>query len=297
MVSLYRILIVLFIASTLLGVSLAGAQPSVGELEVQRDREETLRKNKAQEADDEVGNERENWYDDEARQRFFASASLGVDYSRGDYGEPKDTTFIAVPVAIKLEWDPITFRTSIPFLYKDGVDDVIPGIGGGDDGASTSTSSGIGDVVTSLMYTYYSGTKFVPIVDVIVKVKIPTGSESNGFSTGKTDVTLQLETTEVFGPFSIFGGAGYRFKGGGPYDDIIVAGGGMAFRFSKGFSAGVAYDYREAATSASDDVQEASLFMTLRMSKRARLGPYAVVGFSDASPDYGGGLTLTVDVW
>jgi hypothetical protein len=261
------------------------------ELERQRDREE------AEFRREEPVYEDEGEYEDEDRQRFFASASIGIDYSRGDYGEPDDTDFLSVPVGIMLEYEPITFRASVPFLYKDGVDDVILGIGGAGDDAATSTEAGIGDVVTSLAYTYYPDREYVPTVDLITKVKIPTASKSKGLGTGHTDVTLQTEITETIGPVSVFGGVGYRFKGGSRYDDIVVAGAGASLRFARSFSAGVAYDFREAATSATDDSHEIVPFMSIRMSERFRLGPYAVFGLSDGSPDYGGGLTLTVDVW
>jgi len=283
-----RIVFITIASVAITAAAPAFAQPRAGELELERDREETLH-------EEERAHEDDAEYDD--RQRFFASASIGVDYSRGDYGEPDDTDFLSVPVAIKLEWEPITFRASISFLYKDGVDDVIPGIGGAGEDAATSTEAGVGDVVTSLAYTYYPDRKFVPIVDLITKVKIPTASEGKGLGTGKTDVTLQAEFTEVFGPFSIFGGGGYRFKGGSQYDDIIVAGGGFGLRFSRSFSAGVAYDFREAATGSADDVHELVPYMTIRLSERTRLGPYGIIGLSDGSPDYGGGLTLTADIW
>jgi len=271
----------------LFGSSVSIAQQTTGELERQRDREEVAYDEQELQYEDEIP------YDDEKRKRFYASTSIGIDYSRGDYGEPVDTDFLSVAAAIKLEWEPITFRASIPFLYKNGLKDVIPGIGGSGDSATTSTETGIGDIVTSLAYTYYPKRKYVPLVDLITKVKIPTASKSRGLGTGKTDVTLQLEIAEVFGPVSLFGVAGYRFKGGSQYNDIIVAGGGVGLRFSRAFGAGIAYDFREAATSSSDDVHEVSPYMTIRMGKRFRLGPYAVIGLSDGAPDYGGGITLT----
>ena len=262
-------------------------------LEPERDREETAHAEAEREPLEEPSAESDA--EPAAPQRFFAAASLGFDFSHGDYGEPKSTDFLAISAALKLEYEPITFRVSVPFLYKDGVEDVIPGVGSSGDSASTGEEAGIGNMITSLAYTWYPTRDYVPIVDLITKVKIPTASKSRGLGTGRADVTLQMELTEVLGPVALFGGVGYRFKGGGRFDDVIVAGGGVGYRFARSFSAGVAYDFREAATSSASNVNEIVPYLSIRVG-RARLGPYSVFGLTNGSPDWGVGTNLTVEI-
>jgi len=237
---------------------------------------------------------------EEVQRRLYATLGFGLDFSRGDYGEPDTTNSGSIPATLKLEWEPITFRISVPFLAINGSDNVIGGTDGpiSSDGGDAPTGSrsfryGIGDVVTSLTYTYYPSAPGVPIFDFITKVKIPTASSTLG--TGKTDVTLQLEAYKGFGRASVFGGFGYRFKGGGSYEDILLASGGVGFRVAGGIQAGLAYDWRESALRTGGSSHELSPYMSFRIGEHVRFGPYAVIGLSEQAPDWGVGTSLSYE--
>ncbi len=226
--------------------------------------------------------------DEPARRRFYASVGVGFDFSQGDFGSKEPTNTLATPASLKLEWEPVALRVSIPFLLINGSDDVLGTTEGptsnGGQVLGESYRYGIGDVTTSLTYTYYPTRKWVPLVDLRVKVKIPTAAEDLG--TRKTDTTLQFELTERFGVLSVFGGMGYRFKGG-RYDDILLASTGVSVRIMKTLSAGLAFDWRQASIKGVDDAIELSPSLLIKLNKHARFGPYGVVGLSDGAPDWG----------
>lgn len=232
---------------------------------------------------------------DDERRRFYGSAGIGADFSRGDYGEPEDTDILSLSAFLKLEYEPITAKVLVPFVVIDGSDGVVVGEGGQGDAGGTDRRYGIGDVVASLAYTWFPERDYVPIVDVTTKVKIPTASESKGIGTGKLDVTFQLDVTEMVGPVSFFGGGGYRIKGGGQYDDIWLASAGASVRVARPASLGIAYDYRQASTSSAGDSHELAPFASFRLGDHFRVGPYGVIGLSENSPDWGVGTTFTVD--
>lgn len=230
------------------------------------------------------------------QRRFYASMGLGFDFSRGDYGAPDATNSLSVPVSLKLEWEPVALRISLPFLLINGSKGVL----GATDGPTPSSGGGtvlgqdfrygLGDVATSLTYTYYPTQQWVPLVDLRVKVKIPTAASDLG--TQKTDTTLQFDLTERFGPLSVFGGFGYRFKGG-RYHDILLGSVGFSYRMIKTLSGSLAFDWRESSINGVDDSMELTPSLSIRINKHARFGPYGVIGFSDSSPDWGVGATST----
>lgn len=229
------------------------------------------------------------------RRRFYVSAGLSVGYDTGDFGEDDTTDTYSSSLYVKLEYEPITLKVTVPYVVVDGPESVVVGEGPTpDDETDSSLRHGIGDVVTTLTYTYFPERKYVPFVDVFTKVKIPSASTKDSIGTGHTDVTFGLEVTEVLGPVSVFGSGGYRLKTGGEFNDIWLASAGTSVRLGKLASVGVAYDFRQASTDGGGDSHELAPFASFRLSDRWRFGPYGVFGLSTNSPDWGVGSTFTV---
>ena len=59
-------------------------------------------------------------------------------------------------------------------------------------------------------------------------------------------------------------------------------------------SIGLSYDWLESMTREAEDAHEIVPFLTLRLDERWSMGPYAVIGLSDGSPDYGVGLSISL---
>lgn len=241
----------------------------------------------------------------EEPRRFFASAGVGFDYSTGDYGESVTTDVYSPSLSLKLEYEPalpwqlelpLTLRVLVPYVVIDGPDDVLPGEGATNPfDEPASRRHGIGDIITSLTYTYYPRQKFVPIVDVITKFKIPSASTSRSIGTGHLDVTFGLEIFEQFGPVGVFGGGSYRIKGGGDYHDIWLASVGAQVSLGRSVALGAAYDYRQASTDGVGDSHELAPYASLRLTDHLRFSPYGVIGLSTNAPAWGLGGTFIVN--
>lgn len=230
------------------------------------------------------------------QRRFFASMGMGFDFNRGDYGETETTTVGSVPVYLKLEWSPVTWRVSIPFVLVDGYVDVIrdrdgavPTTGSFDE---TSTEYGIGDTVTSLSYSWYPPLRWLPIIDLTGGVKIPTAG--NKLGTGKVDATGSIDVWQMLGPVSVFGGFGYRYKGGKQYQNILIANSGVAWRMTDWINGGLTYQWRESSVGRGD-AHDISPYLSIRTGVHTRFGPYAIVGLSQNAPDWGIGGTFTYE--
>ncbi len=233
----------------------------------------------------------ETFEESEGYDGFHLSAGIGVDFNSGDYGEDDRTDIYSSSVFVKLEYEPITVKVLVPYVVVDGP--AIPGEGATSTQADSGVRHGIGDVVTTVTYTYWPEREYVPIVDVSTKVKIPSASSSDDIGTGHTDVTFGVEVTEVVDRVSVFGSAAYRIKTGSEFNDIWLVSVGTSLRLGRLASVGVAYDFREGSTDSSGESHEIAPFASFRLSDHWRFGPYGIFGLSTNSPDWGLGSTFT----
>lgn len=219
--------------------------------------------------------------------------STGFDYSTGDYGSTSDTEIWYVPVTGKLSMGNWSAKLTVPWIRIKGPG-VVVGDGDSDGGAAgaVTTESGLGDVVGSLTYTVDMPEK--TYLDLTAKVKYPTADEKKGLGTGQFDYTAMAEVTKDFADNYVFVGGGYKFVGDNRslnLDNVWLASFGGGHDFSRDTSAGFAYDWRQSA-SGGDDPSEASVYLKHNLTKRTNVQVYGVMGFSDASPDYGTGVVL-----
>ncbi|WP_044874002.1 hypothetical protein [Pseudomonas sp. LFM046] len=222
------------------------------------------------------------------------TATTGVDYSRGKYGTPTTSETWYVPVIGKYETGSMIYKLTIPYLRITN-----PSVGPDGEplaGDCGSVEEGLGDTVASADYMLRDGSDGSGLlVDLIGKVKLPTADEDHCLGTGKTDYSGQIDVTQVFGTVSGFATLGWK-KFGDPSDtdfrDPIYTSVGLVTRLAPATSLGFAYDWRQKVTSDGDEIQEVTLFLTQRLSHDWKVQLYALKGYSDASPDSGGGMLL-----
>lgn len=232
----------------------------------------------------------------------YIQLSTGIDYSSGDYGDTADTDMIAVPVSVKYQSGSFYLRASTAWVDVEGPTGVIPGDGGvnsgrgngggGTDAAETLSRSGMADVNLAAGYSFYVGGN--TFFDAVGKVKLPTASESKFLGTGSTDFTAQGELLHVVDnvSFSLVGGR--RFNGSSDLyqlEDVWLAGAG-AYVTADEVLLGLDYEWREGAIEGSPNRSELTGSLTYKLNGGLRLQGYGYTGFSDGSPDLGGGLQI-----
>jgi hypothetical protein len=221
------------------------------------------------------------------------SVGSGIDYSRGDYGFPTKTEVTSFPLDLGYDAGSWTWRASFSYLTIKGPATVV---GGGATPRPTANSeSGVGDIYLS--GTYRAGPVLGPVnLDATVRVKLPTANENRGLGTGETDVYGELTAHRTFGSTTPFVTVGYREFGdsalypleGGAYGSV-----GAHFRTSPATVVTAALDWGQKLIAGGDDTSDALLAVTHDINPSWRVMGYAMTGFSDASPDFGGGLRLT----
>jgi hypothetical protein len=180
------------------------------------------------------------------------SASVGGDYSRGDYGSSSSTNVFYMPFSAKYDTGAFSYSLTVPWISVTGDGAVVPGGFGGSGGASStgsatcinkgrgsckngggtivgggagggagggtttttrSTESGLGDIIAGASYNAYDGGDQGFVVDLSGRIKFGTASESKGLGSGKNDYAIQANVDKNFGAPYVSAGLGYKWLG------------------------------------------------------------------------------------
>lgn len=233
------------------------------------------------------------------------TVGTGYNFSSGKYGTSTTTDITSVPLTAAYEQGPWTMKLSVPYVSIDGSSDVVVGIGrpnrgqgvgsGGTTTTTRRTESGLGDVTAAATYNFFNDAAAQMGADVTAKVKFGTADEAKGLGTGENDYSLALDVYKRIDRWTVFGGVGYSVLGSSSdikLDNVFNANAGAAYKVSDQGSAGMAYDYRQKTSSGGDEQSEMTAFYSHRFDKSWKGQAYVLSGFSDGSPDWGGGLSV-----
>ena len=227
------------------------------------------------------------------------SLSTGLDYTSGDYGGSGDIEDTYIPVTGRLETGRVGYRITVPHLsvrapagtvITDPGGDPVPGAG------AMRTESGLGDVVAGVtLYDVIRIDDVGVIVDLTGKVKLGTADDDKGLGTGETDYSLQVDLFRLIDELTVLASAGYKVRGepsGIDLENAFFGSIGGVYRFTSQIRAGLIFDFRESAFSSGDSLRELTGFVSRRVGEHWRVQVHLLTGFSDASPDWGGGLMV-----
>lgn len=159
-----------------------------------------------------------------------------------------------------------------------------------------ATESGLGDIVAAATYNVVDNPDTGWIIDLTGKVKFPTASDSRGLGTGETDYAVQANVDKYFGAPYVSAGLGYRWLGeprGADFRNVTYGSLGGGYKFSQAASMGGSYDWSTSAIKNGAKPQEVSVYGSYRINDHYKLSAVLYGGLSNASPDVGGGFTLS----
>lgn len=224
--------------------------------------------------------------------------STGIDFASGTYGGDVDIEDTYVPLTATVDYGSVAFRLTVPYLSVRAPEGTIFDSGGEPlpgSGAMT-TESGLGDIIGSVtFYDVIHSQRMGLALDLTGNVKIATADENKGLGTGESDYSVQADLYKFVDELTLLGSLGYKYRGdpaGVDLDNVLMASVGASYKFAPDLNGGLFFDYRESAIGGSDSVQELSAFVSRRIDENWRLQVYAVTGFTDSSPDWGGGLQV-----
>jgi hypothetical protein len=220
------------------------------------------------------------------------TAGVGFDYIRGDYGLAENTEYLAIALNLGLESGPWLLRASLPYVNLEGPAVVVGGTGA--PRPTAASESGPGDIVASATYRFGAVAGGVHL-DGTARVKLPTADEDRGLGTGETDVSAQVDLYRSFGGSTPFLTLGYTAFGDNAVyqiEDGPYVSAGSHFRAADHTVFTAAFDWRHRLVAGGDAGADAMLAVTHDVDRRWQVLAYALKGFTDASPDFGGGLQV-----
>jgi hypothetical protein len=228
--------------------------------------------------------------------------STGLEYSSGDYGGTETIEDLYVPIIGSVSYGRLSFELTVPYLSVTapaGTTITEPGGEPVSGSGPTLTESGLGDIIAgATLYDVFYSSDLGIALDLTGKIKFGTADEEKGLGTGEQDYTLRADLYKFFEKFTLMGSAGYKFRGEPADQDlenVFLGSIGGVFSPNDQSRFGVIYDYRESALLDGDAISELSAFLSRNLSDTWRLQFYAFTGFSDSSPDWGGGVLVSVN--
>ena len=223
--------------------------------------------------------------------------SSGFDFSSGSYGAAKDTEILYIPVTLQAAKGPWTLKATVPWVRVSGPALLIDGSGETVPGLRTSgAASGLGDINVSATYAVDAFANAGVFVDLTARVKAPTASFSKGLGTGAWDGAFQVDVAKALGDFLPFVALGYRVSGQ-PEDfrlrNVVYGSMGLQYTWNENVASGVIFDVRQAALTTAKNPQEGTAYVNYKFSEDWSLNVYGVAGFSENSPNVGGGAVVT----
>lgn len=228
-------------------------------------------------------------------QQTRITASITPSYFSGNYGTNSRTDIFYLPFELKADTGNLSLQATIPYIRVKSQNAVIAGGAVvGNAGGQPRTRGGLGDIWLGASYRFRldHDDVFTPYV----KVKFGTASRSQGLGTGANDVEFGAKyRTRVAHDYYPFARLGYRIHGHAA---------GLVLRDYFTYSVGLSY--------ASDLDDIVTLLYAGHQSSQPGLAPaselvggwnhrvqdnfnvqlFALLGLSNGSPDYGGGLGL-----
>lgn len=236
--------------------------------------------------------------DDSKESEWRLNLSSGVSYVTRN-GELGRTNYYGLPIGARFTKGPFRLSASIPYVIVKG-----PGAAVGDDDdefdvgdpTADGTRRGLGDLRLTARYRLPKSALGGFELDLLGRVKVPTGSRDKRLGTGEVDYAIGGELSREVGQLEPFVSAQYRFNGDRPdidYRNTVAASAGTAVRLGRGLRGNLSYDYTQSRIRGRSASQSLNAGLSTRLSKRLSLSGSGSVGLSERAPDFGLRSTIT----
>ncbi|MFA7405065.1 MAG: hypothetical protein WC007_13800 [Pelobacteraceae bacterium] len=254
---------------------------------------------------------------------------LGLEIVGGTFGTGSTSTYVTAPLVI--DWFPserLDLELTVPLLYQrstnighavlgtnaqstaksvargymngSGSATTASGAGmsgaGGGGGGMSGGDFGLGDITLTSGYVLLQEGDVVPRVRPTVYLKFPTADESRGLGTGKFDFGGGVAVSKWLGNWQPFAEGRYIVQGGSYNEtgalDFLTADAGIGYSWSENLATSAYARFGSRLFDGMSAPLEARLKVVWRFGERTYTEVYASKGFSDGSPDYGGGVSL-----
>jgi hypothetical protein len=157
---------------------------------------------------------------------------------------------------------------------------------------SSTSRSGLGDMVTAFSYNLINHAPTGIAFDITARLKIPTASTSQNLGTGQVDYAIQGDLFKTISNFTLSATFGYRILGNPSnvtFHNVLYGGAGIGYRLSGTVTVGTSYNMGQSPVRLQDS-RDLTVYLSQRVNNNFRLNIYGLKGFSERSPDWGGSI-------
>jgi hypothetical protein len=253
------------------------------------------------------------------------AVGIGIEISHGDYDVDADATVTTAPVVVAVNpSENIDLTFELPLVHLRSRSDsgvVVTGSGGGggmgrgpggngtmapaappvpsattnETSSETVTESGLGDISLLAGWTLLHDSDQTPRVRPTLYLKVPSGDDDRGLGTGTFEGGPGISVSKWFGDWQLFADGAYILQDstsdyrGEDYFSYSAGGGVQA---TDRLFVSLYADGSSARVEDGDAPVEGWLKLNFLQSRRLSWEAYVLAGFTDASPDTGGGLLV-----
>lgn len=240
---------------------------------------------------------------------------LGLEVAHGDYGVGADATQVTLPVTLlAYPRENVDLSLEVPLVYLRGRTDsgVVATASGGTggrygmggepaaSGSSTLSSemtddAGVGDISVSAGWTLVEDGEWTPKVRPTFYLKVPSGDEDAGLGTGTYEAGPGLSLSKWLGAWQLFADGSYILQdstGDYPGENYLDYAVGIGVQATDRLFFSLYTQGSSAVVEDGDAPQEGYAKINFLQSRRLSWEAYVSTGFTDASPDTGGGLMM-----
>lgn len=160
--------------------------------------------------------------------------------------------------------------------------------------STRSTQSGLGDIITAFSYNLIDHAPSGIAFDITARLKIPTANANQNLGTGQVDYAIQGDLFKTISQFTLSATFGYRVLGnpsGITFHNVLYGAASVGYRLSPSITLGTSYNMGQSPVRLQDS-RDLTLYLSQRVSDNFRLNIYGLKGFSERSPDWGGGINI-----
>lgn len=173
-----------------------------------------------------------------------------------------------------------------------------PGLTGGISTGGVSfirtSQAGLGDVVAAFSYNLIDHTASGTAFDITTRIKLPTADDSRFLGSGRVDYAVQGDLYQTIAKWTFVATLGYRILGdpsGFTFQNVLFGAASLGYRLSPNVALGASYTTGQSPVRLQDG-RDVTFYLTRRITDQVRLNVYGLRGFSERSPDWGGGVNV-----
>lgn len=247
-----------------------------------------------------------------------------VNYSSGSYGEATNTNILYAPLTVRRVFRDGDLSVTIPFVSVSGTGSVrlvggVPARTGGTGGgavstvsggtgrgknpgatplSSTTTDSGVGDVIVRGRYYLVEEGDVAPLVAVTGRLKVPTADADRGLGTGEFDEGAGLEFTKTIADrWLAYLDAGYNLIGDAPgtnFNNQWWYDVGVGHDVTDALHVSVFYEEYRALVNSVSNARDVLAVANYMVDESVHINTSLLVGLSNGAPQYGVGAGVRV---